>query len=48
MTWSDCPDHAGMVTKELMAEKAAVEGTIMIRDRADLIKAVTITLQNKE
>lgn len=46
-----CPGHVGVRGNEradALARKATVDGTVMIRDKIDLIKAMTVTFQNEE
>lgn len=49
--WIYCPGHAAVRGDEwpdASAGKVVVEGRMMVRDKVDLIREVTVTLQNKE
>lgn len=46
-----CPRHVGVRGNEIddaLVRKAVVDGTVIVRDRVDLIRAVTVELQNEE
>ena len=51
ITWIYCPGHAGVRGNErtdLLVGNAAIDGTLLRRDKADLMKAVINSFQDED